>query len=321
MQLISHQLIWGNQQHNAFTDLIKFNGIYYCCFRQATNHVSKDGIIIILKSESLNSWQIASKIVITNSDLRDPKLTIHPSGKLLLSYYHKVFDSSGKNILNQNCIQFSQNGLTWSSAKMIGEKNWWLWRIRWHNNTALGIAYNRAQNRVKLYQGDPLAGFLLKKDDLFSLKQNSKGYPNESDICFLDDGRAICILRRDADTFTAQLGISNTSYQQWQWFDLGEYLGGPAILKLGNGKIIIAARRIQWPFRLSTWIFELNLADKKLIPLFELPSAGDNSYPAMIEENGKVYVSYYSQHRILKNGDKPIKKQDKCAIYLASIAL
>lgn len=184
MQLISHQLIWGNQKHNAFTDLIKFNGNYYCCFRQATNHVSKDGIIIILKSESLNNWQIASKIIIANSDLRDPKLTVHPSGKLLLSYYHKVFDHSGKNILNQNGIQFSQNGLTWSSAHIIGEKNWWLWRIRWHKNTALGIAYNRAQNRVKLYQGDPLAGFLLKKDELFSLKQNGKGYPMSQIFAF-----------------------------------------------------------------------------------------------------------------------------------------
>ncbi len=314
------QLIWQSHKHNAFTDLTEYKGRFYCCFREAQNHVSKDGIIRILVSNDLINWKTASLLRQANSDFRDPKLTVHPSGKLTLLYYHKRFDHQGRNYLNQNCMHFSLDGISWSGAHILGERNWWLWRIRYFKDTALGIAYNRAQNRVKLYQGDPLRGFNCRLQSLFSLAENGKAYPNESDITFLEDGTAICILRRDADSYTAQLGIAKPGYTSWKWFDLAEYLGGPAVLQLKNGKIIIAARRILWPFKLKTWLFELDLAQKQIAPLLELPSAGDNSYPAMLEKNNKLYISFYSQHRINRN-NQLIKKLDTCAIYLAEVSL
>ncbi|KMT66287.1 hypothetical protein [Catenovulum maritimum] len=313
MKLISTQSIWQNNQHNAFTDLVEYQGRYFCCFRQATNHVSKDGIVRILVSDDLENWQLISTESYHLADLRDPKLTIHPSGKLLLTYYRKRFTPAGQCIANENCVSFSTTAISWSQPKVLGENNWWLWRYRFYQNTGLAIAYNRSQNTVHLYQGDPLASFHKVKDPLFSLSSHGKGYPNESDILFTEDGTAICILRRDADSFSAQLGIAKLGYQNWQWYDLAEYVGGPAMLRLSNGKIIVAGRR--WianrlKKQLTTWIFELDLDNKKLIPLLELESAGDNSYPAMIEKQGKLYVSYYSQH-----------SNRKCAIYLASIDL
>lgn len=310
MQLLKIDAIHQNKHHNAFTDLIEYKGQYFCCFRQASNHISPDGFIQILVSNDLENWQKLPSIRRYLADLRDPKLSIHPDGKLLLTYYRKQYDTKSACIANENCIQFSQTGESWSQPRIYAQNNWWLWRHRWFNQTALGIAYNRAQNTVHLYQGDPLRQFHKIKDPLFSLDLNGKGYPNESDICFLADGTAICILRRDADSYSAQLGIAKPNYQQWQWFDLAEYIGGPNIIELTNGKIIIAGRRWTKTARLSTWIFELDLTDKKLIPLIELPSAGDNSYPAMLEKNANLYVSYYSQH-----------ENKKCSIYIAKLSL
>ncbi|MCU4674343.1 hypothetical protein N7931_01750 [Catenovulum sp. 2E275] len=320
MQLINSKIIWQNNQHNAFTDMVEYQGLYLCCFRQATNHVSKDGFIRILSSTDLINWQTVSLIRKSNCDLRDPKLIVHPNGQLLLLYYCKVFDNQGRNTANVNCIHFTSNPVSWSGAKVLGNNNWWLWRIRFYQKQALGIAYNRSQNKVNLYQGDPLRSFHLTIDGLFGLKTHGKAYPNESDISFLADGTAICILRRDADSYTAQLGIAKPNYKKWQWFDLGEYLGGPALYKLKNGRIIIAARRILMPFRLATWLFELDLTNKKIIPLIELPSSGDNSYPAMLEKDNHLFVSYYSQHRQNAQGQINHPSQP-CAIYLAKLSL
>ncbi|MER2490844.1 hypothetical protein [Catenovulum sediminis] len=302
--------IWRNNRHNAFTDLIEFNGRFYCCFREATNHISPDGIIRILVSDDLKRWQLISSVRHISADLRDPKLIKHHSGKMLLSFYRKRFDKNGQNIANENCISFSLTGYSWSSAKIIGHNNWWMWRIR----NDLGIAYNRKQNTVRLYQGDPLRAFHLVNDALFSLKNNAKGYPNESDVLKLPDGRTICILRRDADSFSAQLGISNISNHNWKWYDLGLYLGGPCMLQLENGRILVAARRFQRPRCLTTWLFELDINTKSIKPVLQLPSAGDNSYPAMLAHDNKLHVSYYSQHQ--EN-----RYSYASAIYLAEVTL
>jgi hypothetical protein len=299
-------------KHHAFTDLCDFRGALYCCYRVASNHVSGDGVINIVTMTTNTEVKYTQRISLPSTDLRDPKLSITPKGELmLLAYARRSASSHHLGLLGENTpvIWTSQDGLSWSSPTNIGEKHWWLWRLRWHNNSAYGLAYNRSANAVHLYSGQPKQSFHRVKNNVFSLKTHNRGYPNESDMCFTDNGTAYVILRRDSDTYSAQLGVSKAPYTQWHWTDLGFYLGGPNMLKLDEQSALLAGR-VLYKNKLVTAVLKIEFKSAKVRPLKILPSSGDNSYPGMVRRGNTLFVSYYSAH------------QDQQAhIYLAALTL
>lgn len=287
--------LWKNRKHSAFTDLCEFSGNLYCCFREATNHVSQDGRIVVVKvnakGEKLQSWFITNQ----NVDLRDPKLVVNPEGKLILLAYGRRFDESGDWKYSKPLCWFSISGESWSGEHWFGDKNWWLWRLTYHNDTAYGFAYNRTAQTLNLYSGDPLRSIHIVKSSVLGLETHGLGYPNESDICFDANGKALAVVRRDADSFTAQFGISNPPYRQWKWHDLGQYIGAPAILLWDKNNLLISGR-IWRNHQLKTAVWILNIETKRLNLLVELKSAGDNSYPGLVRDGQHLYISYYSSH-------------------------
>ena len=83
-QLLSVQKIWDKATHNAFTDLVRFNGKWLCTFREAESHESwSNGIIRIIASDDCDSWESCGEIVEYGVDLRDPKLSVMPNGRLM----------------------------------------------------------------------------------------------------------------------------------------------------------------------------------------------------------------------------------------------
>ncbi|MCF2948147.1 hypothetical protein L0668_08520 [Paraglaciecola aquimarina] len=290
--------------HNAFTDLCEFKEQLFCCYREAKNHVSADGSIRIVTSD-LSGKQIGSlKLSEPNTDLRDPKLSITPKGNLLLIAYARLTDINNKTLSTRNLCWVSQTGKSWSSNTEFADKGWWLWRVKWLNDMAYGFAYNRRANAINLYKGHPKRSFHLHQPSVLSLAKHNKGYPNESDLVFINN-TAFALVRRDADTYSAQLGVSHFPYKKWQWTDLKAYIGGPAMLKINENTLLIAGRVVQGK-QLVTGLLSLNIdtlkANKlnvvsKLLKLHTiLPSSGDNSYPGLVLKNGSLYVSYYSSH-------------------------
>ncbi|WP_166425047.1 hypothetical protein [Paraglaciecola sp. 20A4] len=312
MQIIDVKRVTQGSKHHAFTDLCDFNGILYCSFRVADNHVSDDGQINVVTLSESAEVLYTQRIIMPDTDLRDPKLSVTPTGELLLLAYARRTSKTklhGELGNQYPVIWLSQDGLSWSSPKNIGEKHWWLWRLRWHDGKAYGIAYNRSKNAVHLYSGDPKRSFHRHRSQIFSLQKHNKGYPNESDMCFAENGTAHVILRRDSDTYSAQLGSSKPPYSNWQWRDLGFYLGGPNMLRLNNDSALLAGRVI-YKTKLVTAILNIDLKSAKVSLLTILPSAGDNSYPAMVKRGNRLFISYYSSH------------QDQQAhIYLAELTL
>lgn len=296
--------ISGSAPHSAFTDLCEWRGHLYCCFREARTHVSQDGRIRILKLDLGGNILMSRYLHEYNSDLRDPKLTVHSNGKLCLLLWKKQFNAKKEFVGANSYICFSDNGQSWSRLKNIGHGGWWLWRIRWHRkyhatadrwtSTSYGFAYNRSANAVNFYGGDPLGTFHLKQEHALSLEKHKKGYPNESDIVF-DGDHAWAIVRRDADSYSAQLGYAKWPFNNWRWHDLGVYLGGPCVLKKDENTLFVAAR-VWESNKLATRLLELDLLSKQLRTIRELPSAGDNSYPGMAKVGDNLFVSYYSEH-------------------------
>ncbi|MGJ8681958.1 hypothetical protein [Paraglaciecola sp.] len=285
--------------HNAFTDLCEFNNQLFCCYREAQNHVSADGAIRIIsldfEGKSLNSL----KIKLPDTDLRDPKLSITPQGNLMLLAYARLTNAENKTLSSVNLCWVSQTGESWSSMSQLADKGWWLWRINWHKNTAYGFSYNRKANAINLFKGDPKRSFHLHQASCLSLTKDKKGYPNESDMVFIND-TAYALIRRDADTYSAQLGISQTPFKKWIWLDLKIYIGGPVMLRLNETTLLIAGRIVQGN-KLVTGLISLDIKSlskntPKLTLVKVLPSAGDNSYPGLVLKNDALYISYYSTH-------------------------
>jgi hypothetical protein len=306
MQLICLKKIWSKGKHNAFTDLCSFKGKLYCCFREALNHVSADGVLRIVELSNEGRVKASQLIHLHHVDLRDPKLSVTADGKLLLIAYARHTGNDNRTLYSKAVCWISADGLSWSSHSFFAQKNWWLWRLTWHQGIAYGFAYNRTRQAVDFYQGDPRRTFAVSSKNAFSLLRNGKGYPNESDLVFIGDN-AYALLRRDADTYSAQLGRAEFPYKNWVWQDLGRYIGGPAML-LADNKTAIVAGRIEHKNDLKTAIMTIDLVSGKLKVALILPSSGDNSYPGLVKQGNTLLVSYYSGH-----------EDNKSSIYLAKI--
>ena len=298
--------IGSKAEHNAFVDLCEFNQQLFCCYREAENHISADGTIRILTLNLDGKILHSNRISIPKTDLRDPKISITPDGNILLIAYARQTSINNKTISTSNLTWVSQTGHSWSAAKEFAVTGWWLWRVRWHKNQAYGFAYNRKQNAIHLYSGNPRRSFHLHQPFAMSLHKHKKGYPNESDLIF-DNNKAFAIVRRDADSYSAQLGHSTFPYKKWSWTDLGRYIGGPVMLRIDENFSLVAGRIIKHG-RLVTGILKMNLLNGDLQELLILPSAGDNSYPGLVLKENMLYVSYYSSH-----------EDNKSCVYLAQI--
>ncbi|MFA3790640.1 hypothetical protein AB6T38_05950 [Aliiglaciecola sp. SL4] len=287
--------IWKTSKHSAFTDLCAFAGKLFVSFREASDHMSKDGDIRIVICDLDGKKINGVSLKMANCDLRDPKLTVMPDGKLLMNAYARCYDNKGKWLHSRSLCWFSQDGLSWSSHHWFAEKNWWVWRIRWQDGQAYGFAYKRAQQQLNLYKGNPLRTFDCFKTDALSLASHGLGYPNESDLCFSQNGNAYAVVRRDADTFTAQWGVAKPPYSAWQWYDLKQYIGAPVILQFDAKTILICGRAwLAGKFKTALW--KIDIETKKLTLQIVLPSDGDCSYAGMIKSEQGIYISYYSSH-------------------------
>ncbi|GEA05991.1 hypothetical protein KUL42_07520 [Alteromonas sp. KUL42] len=287
--------------HAAFTDLHKnpfdpSDNTLFCCYRQARNHVSPDGVIIIVKLSKVNFQVITrERLILPDFDLRDPKFSFDGS-RLLVTAFAKTNIADGNR--QTKMVSFvSTTGYSWSSSNSFGKTGWWLWNHAWKKGEAFGFAYNRAAQYISLYKGDPSRSMDVYRENVFGLTKSQKGYPNESAFLFDSNENALVFLRRDADSFSAQFGTSSTPYVKWQWHDLGIYIGGPAAVALDDDNILVAGRHIDWHKReFTTRLWHFNTKTKSLTEMLVLPSSGDTSYPGLVLEGDTLYMSYYSCH-------------------------
>lgn len=301
-QLVEARKIWDQGPHSAFTDLIRHNGRWLCAFREGQGHVSPDGKIRVLESADGDAWRSAALIASDLGDLRDPKLCHTPAGRLMLTTAaaRRAPDPS----MHQSVVWFSADGRDWGQEAPVAERNFWLWRVNWQGDTAYGIGYrtNADQRGTRLYRSADGRDWKVHVPDLFS-----EGYANESSILFLPDKTALCLLRRDGEKNTAQLGSAATPYTDWTWRDLGKNIGGPHLIRLPDGRILAAGRLYDGKVR--TALLWIDATAGTATECLALPSGGDSSYPGLVWHDGLLWVSYYSSH------------EGKTAIYLAQVKL
>ncbi len=299
-ELIEVRKIWDQAPHNAFTDLIRYRGRWYCAFREGSGHVSPDGALRVLVSGDGARWESAALIRIPGRDLRDPKLAETPDGRLMLSTYSVVREEPQTPA--ESLVWFSRDGRRWGRPERIGDPNLWLWRISWHKGVAYSVGYNREVTR--LYASRDGRRFETLVPTLYEIE-----YPNEATIRFLPDGVALCLLRRDGEqASSALLGTARPPYRDWSWKDLGVRVGGPNFIRLPDGRLVAAVRLYDGGVR-RTSLCLLDAEAGRLEEFLRLPSGGDTSYAGMVYHDGLLWVSYYSTH------------EGKTSIYLAKVRL
>ncbi len=299
-EIVTVQRIWDQAPHNAFTDLVRRGDRWFCVFREGQDHVSPDGVLRVITSTDGRSWESAALITSPDSDLRDAKITLTPNHQLMLSGAEALHDRSQKS--HQSLVWFSSDGTHWSDRYEVGDPNFWLWRVTWHDATAYGIGYGCGSDQsIRLYSSRDGQRFDTLVPRLFD-----EGYPNETSIVF-DGERAYCLLRRDGQPNTGLLGTAMPPYTQWSWQDLGVRIGGPQMIRLPDGRFV-AAVRLYEP-RVRTGLCWIDPQAGRLTEFLTLPSGGDTSYAGLVWHDDLLWVSYYSSH------------EEKTSIYLAQVRL
>lgn len=301
------QRIWDHAPHNAFTDLVRFSGVWWCCFREAESHNSRDGAVRVIRSDDGDRWESAALLTGKRTeDLRDPKLTVTPTDELMLT----AAGVSGRepDMKLQSFAWFSNDGSEWGKREDLGHPDYWLWRVVWHGAAAYSMAYGTFSvgEGLRLYRSIDGRYFEVLVADL-----RVDEYPNETALAFLPDETAVCLLRRDGMTedgpADALVGTAAPPYRDWTWNPTGICIGGPELLILPDGRIAAAVRR--YNETAHTMLCWLTPETGVLSEWLELPSGGDTSYPGMAWHDGQLWVSYYSTH------------EEKTAIYLARLPI
>ena len=300
-RVVSAQRIWDAAPHNAFTDLLRWHDRWWCVFRVGQAHVSSDGALQILVSADGNRWTAAARIESDRADLRDAKICVTPDDRLMLSGAGALHPPAAAK--HESLAWFSADGTAWSKPVVIGEPNQWLWRVTWHRGTAWSIGYDTlGEHFTRLYRSSDGRKFDVVIPTLLDQQR-----PNEHAFSFAPDDSAICVVRRDGDPGHAMLGKSRPPYTDWKWRELDRRLGGPALLRLPDGRLVAAGRLHDGAVHAGLcW---LDPEKATLTEFVRLPSGGDCSYPGLAWHEGRIWASYYSSH------------EGRTSIYLARVAL
>ncbi len=305
VELFSVKRIWDKGAHNAFTDLIRFGGKFLCTFREAEGHVKGDGRLRVIESADGETWRSAALLAEEGIDLRDPKISIMPDGRLMIVAGGSVY-REGKFIGRQPRVAFSKDGHAWTPTKRVLSEGEWLWRVTWHKGKAYGVSYNGPaykRKAIKWCQTLFVSADGLKYEKICTLKVD--GYAGETTLRFLPDDTMIALVRRESGNKCGWIGQSKPPYTEWTWHETKHHVGGPNFIILPDGSMWAGAR--SYPGGARTVLARFGPTTYE--PVLTLPSGGDTSYPGFVWHDGLLWMSYYASH------------ERKTSVYLAKIRL
>ena len=341
----------GGAQHCAFPSIEYFQGKYYVSFREGEGHVfdkegKAAGKVRVLCSKDGRKWESVALLAKEGFDLRDPKLSVTPDGRLMLVIGGSVYE--GK-VLAQRIPQvaFSSDGRHFSDpepaefSEGIPFGMEWLWRLTWHDGTGYAVIYGEKFALVKTVDGRHFETVTELAAD---------GFPNETTLRFTSDGQMAMMIRRESNDKRGWWGVSEAPYTDWNFVPMDLQLGGPEFLIIagsrcsGNGfagssvsgskgsgvrssesivsgskgssvgsagsELVIAGTRSYFIGKKPKTILLKGGLDGVFEEVCVLPSGGDCSYPGFRIVGDELWVVYYSSHEL-----------GHAAIYLAKVPL
>lgn len=292
--------------HNAFTDLVYWQGCYWVSYRKGAGHVSMDGAACLSVSADGERFREVAQIKVSG-DNRDPKLVPMADGRLAMVFPTWVGGHTARHL--QQMVSFSHDGFTWSDPQPIYQPHWWLWRVTAYGGRYYSPAYTYLY-RDQEGPPQPCVDWLVS-DDLLQWEVLSRidgVLGGESGIHFHDDGEVWVVTRNTRFSDPAYLSVARPPYTSWQTTSLNAAIHSPVILA-HQGKRFVAGRcdamqiAPRFPFRsskpggfvgsLAVW----ELHRDRVEPVLHIPACGDCAYPGLVRDDaGRIWMSYYSEH-------------------------
>ncbi|MBE2283748.1 MAG: exo-alpha-sialidase [Prosthecobacter sp.] len=316
--------VFHNGEQNAFTDLVRFKGALYLCFRSCPDGhmVFNTASVIVLRSADEGvSWQPVHRFSVKDRDTRDPHFLVF---KERLFVYTGTW-WTGPGLLDRKDYDMnkqlgyavsSADGTQWSEPTLLeGTFGYYIWRASTHDGKVYLCGRRKASFAVEgMGERGHNQSIMLESDDGIIFRhrayfQESGG--NETAFFFEKDGSVLALDRNGSGN--SMLCSSKPPYIDWNRRPLDRFVGGPMLVKWGD-HILVGGRHQTKDKGPKTSIGWLN--DDKFHEFAELPSGGDNSYPGFIELSPtKGLVSWYSSH------EKDGAGKTITAIYLAELSM
>jgi len=325
--------VFHNGEHNAFTDLIRWQGKFWLTFRSCPDGhmVHPTASIIILSSPDAKKWTQEHRFSVPQRDTRDPHFLGFKDKLFVYTGTWYCGDSSparSEYTLNRHLgyAAWSTDGKKWNSPIMLeGTFGHYIWKANTFNGKAYLCGRRNREFDIKARgEGATVESAMLESDDGLkwrtrTLFQEVQG--DETAFQFGPKGDILAIGRRGGDK--AQLLKSKPPYTKWTRREMDRYIGGPLLTKWG-GRHVVGGRKSgaalvgkRGPKTSLYWLNPDAKNEKDLLTEFvELPSNGDTSYPGFVELSPtRAAVSWYSSH------EKDSKGKQITAIYMADLQI
>lgn len=296
--IISVELVWADNKHNAFPSIVSFESDTFIAFRSALGHLKSKGEITVIKKNIFGEWAPVHKIVEPGYDLRDPKLSIRGDGKVLLIYgRHKWLDTKvvektvsryvviSESINPFRRYQFSEPKNIILNNIDVGNK-WWLWDLKWHKGYAYGFVYTHTPESNKISLVSSRNGIEFDLISVFSQKYKV----NEASIDFWND-ELRAVVRSNVNAFFIK---SKAPYTDFEFKQLDIRVGGPNLINYNSIPVVLTRHYEKYKNKRTSLGFIVSGVDLEYQELIALPSYGDTGYGKIVLQNDKLRVVYYS---------------------------
>ena len=324
VKVASVRRIFHNGEHNAFTDLVRFQGRLYLTFRTCPDgHMvhPTSSILVLTSADEGRSWNEVHRFRVPRRDVRDPHFLVFRDSLFIYSgTWYCGERSPERYLMNQQLgfAAFTTDGSNWHGPQMLeGTYGHYIWRAAAHAGKAYLCGRRKkgfAETSTREERDAIVESAMLESDD--GLRWRTAGlfqsdWGNETAFLFGSDGIVIAVARGGGRR-NAKLCRSKPPYNRWIRTDLGRYVGGP-LLASWNGRFLVGGRRMLPGTKPVTALYWLQSG--QLTEFATLPSGGDNSYPGFVALSpSRALVSYYSSHETDDTGAVIT------AIYLAEIS-
>jgi hypothetical protein len=314
MKIISINKVPYKTGHNAFTGFGKYKDKYYLAFRHAASHVSdsyQKVYLVVLESDDLVNWR--ENLIHTETpancwyyDYRDSFMNITNDRLALFSIVTLVNGNervthSEQRFLNPDtgCFELSKDFSFPTDC---------IWHPVSHEGKYYSTAYQKNAEgifEISFLESQNGSDWNIFGDPLDASESSLQGLPN---------GDMLCFARQEKTPYYLSVYLRDHNSCKWQTLcKIPTIIQCPVSFMYHDKVYLLGRERPDYletadtenpsfkDHRLKLYQFTNS---NQLETILEFPSMGDCGYPGVIiEPDGSILISYYSQHEAVKDKD------------------